>query len=121
VSRPRLLANENVPFPAIAVLRKAGVEVPSIAESMPAARDRAVLAHAVQHGLWLLTFDRDYGELVFARQAAAPTAIVYLRQSRQPPAAFGHDVLALLDDLTFAIGHLVVVTGRRLRRRALPA
>jgi predicted nuclease of predicted toxin-antitoxin system len=121
VSRPRLLANENVPFPAIAVLRKADVEVQSIAESMPAASDRDVLAHAVQHGLWLPTFDRDYGELVFARQAAAPPAIIHLRQSRQPPDAFGRDVLALLDDPTFAIGHLVVVTGRRLRRRALPA
>jgi hypothetical protein len=34
--------------------------------------------------------------------------------------AFGRDILALLDDADFARGHLVVVSGRKLRRRALP-
>ena len=120
MSRPALLANENVPRPAIAVLRDAGVTVVSVAETMPSASDRVVLAHAVQHGLWVLTFDRDYGELVFARKAETPLAIVFVRQSPQPAEAFGRDVLAVLDDADFALGHLVVLSGKRLRRRALP-
>jgi predicted nuclease of predicted toxin-antitoxin system len=121
VSRPALLANENVPLPAIQVLRNAGVRVVSVAESMPRASDKAVLAHAVKHALWILTFDRDYGEPVFAREAAPPPAILYVRQGPRPAIDFGQDILALLDDPTFALGHLVVVSGRRLRRRALPA
>jgi predicted nuclease of predicted toxin-antitoxin system len=119
VSRPALLANENVPRPAIAALRTAGVTVVSVAETMPRASDRAV-PYAVQNGLWVLTFDRDYGELVFAREAAAPPAIVFVRQGPQPADAFGRDVLALLDNADFALGHLVVLAGNRLRRRALP-
>jgi hypothetical protein len=119
VSRPALLANENVPLPAIQVLRNAGVRVVSVSESMPRASDKAVLAHAVQHALWI--FDRDYGELVFARAAAPPPAILYVRQGPRPAVDFGQDILALLDDPTFGLGHLVVVSGRRLRRRALPA
>jgi predicted nuclease of predicted toxin-antitoxin system len=121
LNRPALLANENVPAPAIAALRRAGVTVVSVAETMPRASDRAVLAYAVQHQLWVLTFDRDYGELVFAREAAAPPAIVFVRQAPQPAAGFGHDVLAVLDDADFASGHLVVLSGNRLRRRALPS
>lgn len=120
MSRPALLANENVPLPAVRFLRDAGVQVVSVAEQMPAASDRDVLAHAVQHGLWVLTFDRDYGELVFAHAAAAPAAILYVRQGPRPPAAFGEDVLALLDDAAFAAGHLVVMSGRSVRRRLLP-
>jgi predicted nuclease of predicted toxin-antitoxin system len=121
VSRPALLANENVPARAIALLRSASVKVEAVAESMPAASDREVLAHAVKLGLWVLTFDRDYGELVFARQAAAPPAIIFVRQQPRPAEDFGRDVLALLDAPDFARGHLVVMSERRMRRRALPA
>lgn len=76
----RLLANENFPRPALLALRAAGIEVEAVAEAMPSAADSAVLAHAVARGAWLVTFDRDCGELVFARKAAAPAAIVYLRR-----------------------------------------
>jgi predicted nuclease of predicted toxin-antitoxin system len=120
VTRPALLANENVPLPALRVLRDAGVQAVSVAETMPGASDRVVLAHAAQHGLWLLTFDRDYGELVFSHQVPSPPAILFVRQGPQPAVAFGRDILALLDDADFARGHLVVVSGRKLRRRALP-
>ncbi len=120
MSQQALLANENVPRPAINFLRTAGVTVRSVAESMPAATDGAVLAYAAQHALWILTFDRDYGELVFARKAAAPPAIIYVRQSPQPAEAFAREVLALLQNPTFALGHLVVMSGRGIRRRALP-
>jgi predicted nuclease of predicted toxin-antitoxin system len=102
------------------VLHAAGVRVVSVAESVPGASDKTVLAYAVTHGLWVLAFDRDCGELVFAREAAPPPAIVYVRQGPQPAEAFGADVLAVLEDPTFALGHLVVLSGRRLRRRALP-
>jgi hypothetical protein len=120
VSRPALLANENVTLPAVRFLRGAGVEVVSVVETMRAASDREVLAHAVQHGLWVLTFDRDYGELVFAREAAAPAAILFVRQDPRLAAAFGEDILAVLEDSAFAEGHLVVLSQRSLRRRALP-
>ena len=116
----RLLANENFPRPALLALRAAGVEVESVAEAMPSAADSAVLARAVAQGAWLVTFDRDYGELVFARKAAAPAAIVYLRQGAYPPAWPAEAVLAALKRPDFVAGHLVVVTGRSMRRRALP-
>ena len=117
---PALLANENVPQPAVRVLRGAGVSVVSVAEVMPSASDRAVLAYAREHALWILTFDRDYGELVFAREAPPP-GIVFVRQSPQPTEAFGRVVLALLSDPATAAGHLIVLAGRTVRRRALPA
>jgi predicted nuclease of predicted toxin-antitoxin system len=117
----RLLANENFPRPALLALRAAGVAVESVAERMPAASDTQVLAHAAQHGLWLVTFDRDYGELVFARAAACPPAIVYLRQGTYSPAWAAEAVLSLLAQPDFVAGHLVVVAGAAVRRRPLPS
>jgi len=118
---PRLLANENFPRPALLKLRAAGVEVEAVAETMPGASDAAVLAHATATGAWLLTFDRDYGELVFARQAAPPPAIVYLRQGTYSPQWPAEAVLAALAQPGFVMAHLVVIDGRSMRRRPLPS
>lgn len=119
--RPPLLANENVPAPLVRLLRGAGASVEAVADSMPRASDRAVLEHAHANGLWLLTFDRDYGELVFARRAPAPPAILYLRQAPQPMPVYAASVLELLDRSESLRGHLVVVSGRGVRLRRLSA
>lgn len=116
-----LLANENWPRPALLALRSAGIDVESVAEQMPRATDSTVLRHAASTGRWLLTFDRDYGELVFARSAPPPPAIVYLRQGAFAPDWPAQVVLDLLRRPEWVHGHLVVVSGRALRRRALPS
>jgi len=121
MDRPALLANENVPAPLVRQLREHGLTVHAVRDLMPMASDRAVLRHAHDHGLWVLTFDRDYGELVFARAVPAPPAIVFLRQGPQPMAEFAQTVVKLLDaDADQLLGHLVVVSGRGVRRRPLP-
>jgi len=120
VDWPEFLANENVPAPLLRLLREEGLTVHAVGELMPSASDSAVLGHAHEHSLWLLTFDRDYGELVFAGKAPAPPAILYLRQDPFPMARLAATVLAALKNIEELRGHLVVVDGRRIRRRPLP-
>lgn len=79
---PRLLANENLPAPSIRRLRTAGVSVASIREDSPGIDDISVLARAVDEQRWLLTFDMDYGELIFRRGFAPPPALVLYRLQR---------------------------------------
>lgn len=117
---PRLLANENFPYPALKLLRERGIEIEAVMETMRGAPDTAVLAHAFKQAQWLVTFDRDYGELVFSRAAAAPPAIVYVRQGPYRPERLADMVQALLQDADFVAGHLVVVSERSVRRRPLP-
>ena len=121
MDQPAFLANENVPAPLLRVLRQQGLVVHAVGDFMPGASDSAVLQHAHGQALWLLTFDRDYGELVFAGKAPAPPAILYLRQDPFPMARLAETVLAALVNLEDLRGHLVVVDGRRIRRRPLPA
>lgn len=116
-----LLANENWPRPALLALRAAGIDTDAVAEVMPGASDAQVLSYAAAQRRWVLTFDRDYGELVFARSVPPPPAIVYLRQGAYPPDWPAQVVLDLLARAEWVSGHLVVVSGRALRRRALPA
>lgn len=117
---PGLLADENVPSPLVRMLRAAGLDVEFVAETMPAVSDREVLQHASKTGRWILTFDRDYGELVFARLERPPAAIVYLRPSPMTITEYANRVRALCANRSEFDGHLVVVEGPRVRLRALP-
>lgn len=118
--KPALIVNENFPVPALRVLRAQGVDVLSVQETMPGASDEAVLAMACETGRWLVTFDRDYGELVFSRQCAPPQAILYLRQEPIPPTRPAEWVMELLSEPKIVLKHLVVVGERTVRRRPLP-
>ena len=93
----------------------------AVTEVMPGASDLRVLEEACATGRWLVTFDRDYGELVFSRRAMAPPAILYLRQEPIPPERPADWVMAVLDDAERMRGHLVVVGESGLRLRPLPA
>lgn len=117
---PALLVNENFPLPALRRLREAGVTAEAVEELMPGATDVDVMAYARVQALWLVTFDRDYGELVFARGTPAPPAIIYIRQEPFPPARPADFVLALLDQPDEIAGMFVTVSERSTRKRKLP-
>lgn len=117
----KLLVNENFPAPAIRVLRSAGIDVLWASEVMAGAADTEVLARACADGRWLLTYDRDYGELVFSRGHQAPPAIIYLRQEAYPPPRPAELILDLMRQPEKVSGLFLVVSERRVRVRRLPA
>jgi predicted nuclease of predicted toxin-antitoxin system len=115
-----LLANENFPAPAVRTLRSAGVDVVAVREAMPAASDREVIAYARREGRWILTFDRDYGELVFREGLPPPPAILFFRQEPFLPEYPADLVLALLSDPGQVDGCMVVIGERNIRRKRFP-
>lgn len=113
------LANENFPVPSVAVLRAAGHDVLFIAEYHAGVDDTEVLALARKEGRWLVTFDRDYGELLYARNYAPPPAVILLRvPSYRPeePAIWLEQMLLEQESLR---GKFTVFTGKTLRSRPL--
>ena len=77
------LANENFPKPSITILRDSGLNVQSIQEDSPGISDEEVINIASERNLIILTFDRDYGELIFKHSRNAPPAVVYFREKVQ--------------------------------------
>ena len=67
----RLCANENVPGDCVAALRQRGHDVLWIREAARGSPDDAVLTRAQAEARLLITFDKDFGELVFRRGRAA--------------------------------------------------
>jgi len=116
----RLCANENLPGDCVAALRTAGHEVLWIRESMPGATDDVVLARALADGRLLLTFDKDFGALVFKRGKAASTGVVLFRISQPSATAVAATVIRILASRSDWSGHFSVVDDRTVRMRALP-
>jgi predicted nuclease of predicted toxin-antitoxin system len=75
----RLLANENIPLTSVVELREMGHDVISITERSPGLSDVAVMQLAHDEDRVIVTFDRDYGELVFRQQLPLPGGVLYLR------------------------------------------
>ena len=116
-----LLANENFPAPAIRKLRAAGVDVVAVSEVMPAASDKEVMAYARREQRWIVTFDRDYGDLVFREGLPPPPANLFFRQEPYPPDRPADLVLAMLSVPQQAEGCMVVISERNIRRKHFPA
>ncbi|MCY3818723.1 MAG: DUF5615 family PIN-like protein [Gammaproteobacteria bacterium] len=87
----KLLANENIPLATVKALREAGEDVLSVTEASPGASDEAIIRWARREGRVVVTFDRDYGELVFNQRLPPPAGVLYMRfepESPTEPAAF---------------------------------
>jgi predicted nuclease of predicted toxin-antitoxin system len=61
----RLLANENFPITSVKLLSEAGIDIVSISLLSPGSSDAAVMKMASSENRTIITFDRDYGELIF--------------------------------------------------------
>ena len=117
----KLLANENFPAPAIRKLRAAGMDVVAVIEVMPSVSDQAVMAYARHEQRWIITFDRDYGDLVFREGLLPPPAILFFRQEPYPPERPADIVLAMLSEPQRLEGCMVVISQQNIRRRRFPA
>lgn len=117
--RPSLLLNENFPAPSVSRLRQAKFDAASVSDYHTGLTDEAVLAWAVREMRWIVTFDRDYGELIFRRGLPPPPTIILLRVQHyrpQDPAQWIIDLMASAAALT---GQFVVYTGESLRKRPM--
>jgi predicted nuclease of predicted toxin-antitoxin system len=112
------LANENFPLPGIHLLRKHGYEVVSIQEENPSITDMQVIEIAIASNLIILTFDKDYGELIFRYSKENPPAVIFFREKGNTPLAAAQLLIKLLEE-----GHIVfnntfsVIEGNNIRQR----
>jgi predicted nuclease of predicted toxin-antitoxin system len=76
------LADESCAMPVIRALREAGHDVVAIAEIATGSTDDQVLERAVKEERVLITEDRDFGELVYARGRSSLGVILLRFHSR---------------------------------------
>ena len=64
----KFLANENIPKSVWGELMREEHDVSSIANTSPGANDKTVIEIAQNEDRIILTFDKDFGELVFKKK-----------------------------------------------------
>jgi predicted nuclease of predicted toxin-antitoxin system len=117
----QFLANENFPIASVRRLRQAGHDVAAIVEDSPGAKDPQVLARAAHKGRIALTFDRDYGELIYRRGSPAPIGMIYFRFDPLTPEEPAEHLLRLMVAGVLSLeGKFTVVERGQVRQRPLP-
>lgn len=117
----KLLANENVPMGMVRRLRDMGHDVLAILETSPGMTDTVVLELARSEQRMLLTFDRDYGELIYLKRLPLPLGVIYMRFIPTSPEDAVQQIAPLLADNGKQIEGFFVVRDRdSYRRRPLP-
>lgn len=117
--KPVFLANENFPRHSVILMKNAGFKVLSIAEQSPGISDSEVLVMACNDGMVILTFDRDYGELLFKYRQSKPAGVVYFRTGLEYPEQAGRILLSHLNNELEISGFFTVVDMHGIRQRPL--
>jgi len=114
------VADESCAMPVIRALREAGHDVIAIAEVAAGATDDHVLKRALQDNRVLITEDRDFGELVYARGRSSAGVILLRFHSRVRQAKAATVVEAVLKLGSRLEGRFTVVEPGRVRISGRP-
>jgi predicted nuclease of predicted toxin-antitoxin system len=114
----KLLANENFPFKSVTYLRSKGFDVLAVGTDYPGIKDSDIMIIAIKEERTILTFDKDYGELIFKFNYRPKKGVIYIRLDHYEPIAPGKFIEELIvkSELTFE-NALTVVSTNGVRQR----
>lgn len=116
----QFLANENLPYPSIKILREEGYKVISIYEEFRSIDDESALRKAVEEELIIITFDSDYRKLLFHYKLTPPPAIIYFRRKGYQPDDAAKMLLDGIEIQKIEIeGYFTVIEKDGIRQRRL--
>jgi predicted nuclease of predicted toxin-antitoxin system len=112
----KLLANENFPQSSVRLLKEAGYDIVSVGEDFAGIMDSEVIDFAVKENRTIITFDRDYGELIFKRGYKPSAGVIYLRWENFQPEEPGKYLIEFLSSLNIQFeGMLTVISTDNIR------
>ena len=116
----RFLADENFSSLLVETLRARGHDILWIKETDPGIDDTEVLSLATDQARPLITFDKDFGELIHRVGLNAPFGIILFRLPSASPAVTAQTVVKVLESRTDWAGHFSVVDENRIRTKPMP-
>lgn len=115
----KFLADENFPITAFNILRESGYDIKHIAYEMHSVADTDVIDFAIQENRIILTFDGDYGTLIF-KFGYRPPGVVYFRLENITPDEPARFVMSIVRS-EYPIEHMhTVIESDKIRQRRIP-
>ena len=114
----KLLADENFPLASVEILEKEGYNILSISKSHWGSSDIEIIKLSNQEQRLILTFDRDFGQLIFKDGLIPAYGVFYFRLQKFSPTQPAQIVLDLLSKLDFEIsGAITVIEDNFIRQK----
>ncbi|MGD6806963.1 MAG: DUF5615 family PIN-like protein [Candidatus Bathyarchaeia archaeon] len=110
----KFLADENISTKVVSNLRNKGIDILSIKNIAAGLGDEAVLETANKQNRILLTFDDDFGELIYRRRLKAQ-GIILLKFVPKSTQQISEAIFNVLSTQTKLEGNFVIVTEKRMR------
>ncbi len=81
----KFLANENIPLSIITQLKSHGFDIISIGLDNPSISDEQVMKIAIDENWTIVTYDSDYGELIFKHGYKPKAGVIFIRFQPSEP------------------------------------
>jgi len=111
------ISNENFPFPSVKLLRDSGHSIISITEEMPGISDLEALKVAKENQRIILTFDKDYGEIIFNKGIKNPPSVIFFRYKGNDPLFAGNFLKKLFDRQIDLSDAFTVIEEKGIRQK----
>lgn len=114
-----LLADENIPIPSYIFLKQKRYDIKHVAFEQAGIKDREVISIAILEDRIIVTFDSDFGELVF-RLGFRPVGVIYFRWKDFLPAEPGEYLHQIIKENQITLkGYFTVIDEDRIRQRKI--
>lgn len=114
----KFLANENIPLASVKLLQEI-YDASSVSQEKRGISDIEVLTWAHDEHRIILTFDRDYGELIYKHKLPIPGGVVYFRFDPQSPSEPFHILQSVIDSKLKLENKYSVIERDKIRQRSL--
>jgi predicted nuclease of predicted toxin-antitoxin system len=116
----KFLANENIPFDSVVFLRRNGIDIQSVKEINRGITDRQVMQISAEENRIILTFDKDYGEIIHRNKEKFTVGIVLFRFIPCDSGETGNMFLKIIRKTNIALEKKFTVIERdKLRQKDL--
>ncbi len=112
------LADENFPFPAFRVLELKEFDIKHIGIENPSVEDVSVIQTSLAENRIILTFDSDFGELVF-RYGYTPPGVIYFRLANFQITEPAMILIRLLEEGYSFENYFTVISQDTIRQRTI--
>ena len=109
----KILANENFPIASVRYLENNGFDITYVGNAHAGISDKEVMELATMEDRLIVTFDRDYGELIFRHQFKPPAGVIYLRLNDFTPDFPGEFLKEFLNNSSLIFREMFTVIDER--------
>lgn len=116
----KFLANENVPLKSVQTLISKGVDIIGIGIDYPSISDKEVMLLAITQNRTIITYDSDYGELIFKFGYKPQAGVVFIRKQPSAPIEAVEIIESLMTNPNIKLNNfLTVIDSESIRQRRI--